>query len=151
MRNPLATLDAVRLDDPAIDKSKSDLEAYAKTRDIKYLTFIDGQKPVIFKVAQPASAYVVQVLDKLSGTSRLASAFLACVHEVVLPDDQRLLPQKEHMQKSIAGGMMLAHDKWLDQIRAKFGMKTILEMGKVACDLGDMSDEELAGFSWPVG
>jgi hypothetical protein len=151
MRNPLATLDAVRLDDPAIDRENSDLDAYAKSRDLKHLKFTDGAKPVIFKIRQPVSAYVFDVLDRLTGSGRYAAAFVACCHEIVLPNDERLLPQKEHMKKSMAGGMMVAHDKWLDLVRAKFGKAAILEMGTVACDLGNMSDEEIAGFSLPVG
>jgi hypothetical protein len=150
MRNPLATLDAVRLDDPAIDKEASDLDAYAKTRHVKHLVFKDGAKPVIFKVMQPSAAFTLDVLARLSGSGRVMYAFQACVHEIVMPDDQRLLAQKEHMSNA-AGGMKTAHDKWLDQVRAKFGAKAIIEMGTVACDLGTMSDEELAGFTSPVG
>jgi hypothetical protein len=150
MRNPLATLDAVRLDDPAIDKDKSDMEAYAKTRHLTHVKFIDGQKPVIFKIMQPSAVYTLDVLARLSGAGRLMTAFQACVHEIVMPDDQRLLAQKEHLSNA-AGGMKLAHDKWLDQVRAKFGAKVILEMGGVAFELGGMSDEEVAGFSLPAG
>jgi hypothetical protein len=150
MRNPLGTLDAVRLDDPAIDREASDLDAYAKTRHTKHLAFKPDAKPVIFKVMQPSAAFTLDVLARLSGTGRVMYAFQACVHEIVMPDDQRLLTQKEHLSKA-AGGMQIAHDKWLDQVRAKFGTKTILEMGAVACDVGTMSDEELAGFTSPAG
>lgn len=150
MRNPLATLDAVRLDDPAIDKDASDLEAYAKTRDVKHLKFLDGQRPVIFKVRQPSAVFTLDVLARLSGSGRVMYAFQACCHEIVLPDDQRLLAQKEHFTNG-AGGMKIAHEKWLDQVRAKFGARAIIEMGSVAGELGTMSDEELAGFGSPAG
>jgi hypothetical protein len=150
MRNPLATLDAVRLDDPAIDKDASDLDAYAKSRNPKHLKFHEGQKPVVFKVMQPSAAFTLDVLARLSGSGRVMYAFQACVHEVVMPDDHRLLAQKEHFSTG-AGGMKIAHEKWLDQVRAKFGARAIIEMGNVASELGTMSDEELAGFSSPAG
>jgi hypothetical protein len=151
MRNPLATLDAVRLDDPAIDTDRSNLDLYEKTLNLGHLAFKDGQKPVIFKVQQPSSAFTLDVLERISGSGRLMYAFQACVHEILLPDGNRLLIQKEHATKSVVGGMTVAHEMWLDQVRAKYGANTILRMGAIACRLGTLSDSEFAGFTSPVG
>lgn len=46
--DPYAQVKIVSIKDPAIDRDKSDLEAYAKTKDLSHLKFKDGEEPSFF-------------------------------------------------------------------------------------------------------
>jgi hypothetical protein len=153
MRNPLATLDAVRVSegklDPAINVEKSDLDAYRRTRDTDKLVMFDEPKPTVFKIKQPKAAFVMDNLARCTtDPARRMTAFQTCVHEIVLASGEVMKPAS--LTKA-AYGMVTADDAWLDRVRDKFGMAIIFEMGQAAIDLGQISDEDAAGFYWPGG
>lgn len=58
------TLQVVSVDDPAIDKEQSDIDAYKDSHDIKDLTFIDGEEPTVFEIGTVAYMRFAEIKDK---------------------------------------------------------------------------------------
>lgn len=154
MRDPLAPLDAVRLNDPAIDtdNDECDVNEYAKTRDEKHLRFKEGMKPARFTLTPPPSAYVLAVLNRsYDGNADLKFwfAFLAGCHKVTLPSGEVIVPKR--FEKMAYDARQADPKSWTQTITNHFGTKVITEMGRAICELANMSPEDEAGFSSPVG
>jgi hypothetical protein len=145
----------VRLNDPAIDRDHEDCDVaeYAKTRDEKHLRFKDGAKPARFTLVAPPAAYVVATLNRnYEGNPELRYwfAFLAGCHKVTLPSGEVLVPKK--FDKGMAYDARIADSKsWTQTIANHFGLSVITEMGRAIIELANMSPEDEAGFSSPVG
>jgi hypothetical protein len=155
MRDPLAPLDCVRLNDPAIDRDHEDTDVaeYAKTRDVKHLRFKEGMKPALFTLHAPPAAYVMASLNRhYEGAPDLKFwfAFLAGCHKVTTANGEVLVPKK--FDKGMAYDARIADNKsWTQTIANHFGTGPIVEMGRVIVELANMSPEDEAGFSSPVG
>lgn len=154
MRDPLAPLDAVRLNDPAIDRDHEncDVNEYAKTRDVKHLVFREGMKPALFTLVAPPSAFVISVLNRqYDGNADLKFwfAFLAGCHKITLPSGEVLVPKR--FEKVAYEARQADPKSWTQTVKNHFGIGAINEMGRAIVELANMSPEDEAGFSSPVG
>ena len=152
MRDPLGNLETVTVTDPAIDTDASDLVAFQQSRDLKHLVFHADKTPAVFTVTPPAAAYTFSVLNRdWDGRPQMGEwlAFMACCHSVKLPSGEVLVPKRF---EKVAYDMRCADEKsWSQTISNHFGIGVILEIGKVAKDLGNLRPGDEAGFGSPVG
>jgi hypothetical protein len=145
MIDPIAPLRVVATNDPALDlESMGDsLAEYAKTRDASLLKFKTGMQPAWFLVRGMTAVYLIDVVSTARTVrAQSALAFLACVHEVELPDGRKLAPEKI----DVANRQRVAADEWLDVAIRRFGIDAVQEIGRVAVRRAELPEDSRGPF-----
>lgn len=143
--NALSNVFVISANDPAINKSKSQIDEYVKTYDRKHLVFNDGSKPVVFELQPIPIEYQFSVLESPTFHPQFKAyqAFkIACV-KVMLPNGDVLTPKETYEYDK---EVRFARDDWAASIRSRLGAKTIVEIGNVAITKAMLPDGEFAPF-----
>jgi hypothetical protein len=139
--------------DPAIDLDKSNISEYAKTRDLKHLTFLDGMQPTFFVVKKVPATYVMSLGDQGMGPNlKKAIMFSASCHRVELGEGGVM--EAELKEQKIGGAQTIqlpASDSWVTEITEEFGLDTVLEVGQVSIDFASLGKKNKPSFSYFPG
>ena len=126
------------------------LKTYRASRELKDLPIKKEAKPTIFKLKQLKTKFTVAV-DGMSFENQLCLSFVAACFEIVPPDGAPLKPKKPLKPVVIGGHNLPDEDDWIETVRKKYGIATILEMGAVAYQKARLPEDAKSGFLSVVG
>jgi len=129
--------------DPAVDWERTPREEYRRTRDEALLVLIEGKQPAWFSIRRLDPAMMLEALDTLDGGARISMAFRAGVFAVEPPGEKELKPTSTVPS---AYGQAVATAEWVKQVRNKYGLATVEEMGVLAYRLGRLPEDALGPF-----
>jgi len=150
VKTNIQQLHAVRVNpkcvDPAIDPAKSDLAQYKRTRDLAHLVYKEGVKPAVFVLDPLGFAWVVNVClnESLSEAARCVLAFRGSCFRVSLPDGTTLEPTAAEITDGVDA--RFCSEDWVKRVSERFGLATVLELGKVALQRAELPAEQVGFF-----
>lgn len=144
--------------DPAIDQEKTTADIatrYYTTRDAKCIPLLDGKHPVLFTIQRPSALWLAEVVSAIGHmNARRYIAFRGCVHrvhqdgksllEAVHPD--RASKEEKYVLTKGTAGAMLSPESFIEAVARKFGHESILEMGQIALDFAELTEENTGPF-----
>lgn len=123
---------------------------YRKTREVKDLPVKTGLKLTLFRIRQLKTKFTPAV-DGMSFEAQLLYAFCAACFEVKLPDGTSLKPRRAKEVIVIGGHTMPDEEHWVELVRKRFGIATILEVGSVAFQKARLPEDAKGAFLCAVG
>lgn len=133
--SPFTILNVITCDDPAIDLEKTNIEEYAKERDLSKVKFLEGKTPSIFKIEKISASVMIRLLNLFpAGDSANAVLFLASCKEFTTSDGQ------EVKADGIVSNM--APDSWLDKVQEEVGYEGLIELMTVAARFQKLSKRD---------
>lgn len=121
------------------------LDTYRKTRDINDLRFKPGVKPVLFKVRQLKTTFTSVIGDMNFELQRIKTFCAAC-YEVTLADGTPMKPKAPSKPIVLGGHNMPQEDEWVDRVRKKFGISSIIEVAEVVFQEARLPEDSKAAF-----
>lgn len=133
--SPFSVLNVVTCDDPAIDLEQTNIEEYAKDRDLSKVKFLTGKQPSIFKVEKISASVMIRLVNLFPvGDSANAVLFLASCKEFTNSSGEKVEAE------GIVNGM--APDSWLDQVQEEVGYEGLIELMSVAARFQKLSKRD---------
>ena len=134
-------IEAVSVDDPAIDQNNSDIEAYKDSHDIKHLSFIEGEQPTVFHIGTISFMKFAEIKDKhisfdLGGDGQEIKTNLFGLTADAL---RYSLKKADNLPFKIKIERNRLSDTTMDKL-ARLGI--VEELGNVALNVNGFGDEE---------